>query len=606
MALRLSPRIGVAHVSTAVSLLILFLCSCGGNGASPAIETHATAPSITNQPKNETVAAGATASFTVVASGTAPLTYQWSENGTTIQGATSATYTTGPTTAGESGAKFTVLVTNSAGTATSNAAILTVNAETQPVAPSITAQPKSETVEAGATASFTVVASGTAPLAYQWSENGTAISGATSATYTTGPTTSSDNGEQFTVRVTNSAGSVISGAASLTVNVAPDILSATAGSGQSATVSTAFATELEATVTDGSGNPVANEVVTFIAPATGPTATFTNGTSTMTSSTDTNGVAWSSVLTANAIAGSYAVTASIGVSTAEFSLTNLAGSGGGGSVPLFSHVFIVLEENHGYSDVIGSANMPYLNGLASANGLATQYYADAHPSLPNYFELTVGAGTSITGSSGDSYNGVVTQDNVVRALTAAGKSWKSYAESLPSTGYLGGDDGAYVQHHNPFVYFSDVQQNSAQANNVVPFTQLSADLAANALPDYGFIVPNINDDAHDCPAGMSSCTDAQKLAAADQWLSANIGPLLASSAFDNSLLIIVFDEAEESDTTFGGGQVAAVLVSPLVKPGYQSTVLYQHESMLRLMMEALGVSDLPGAAATAPDMSEFF
>lgn len=275
-------------------------------------------------------------------------------------------------------------------------------------------------------------------------------------------------------------------------------------------------------------------------------------------------------------------------------------------MPLFSHVFIVLEENHSYSDVIGNANMPYLNGLANANGLATQYYADAHPSLPNYFELTVGAGTSITGSAGDSYSGVVTQDNVVRALTAAGKTWKSYAESLPAAGYLGGDDGAYIQHHNPFVYFSDVQQNSAQANNVVPFTQLSADLSGHALPDYGFIIPNINDDAHDCPAGMSSCTDAQKLAAADQWLSANIGPLLASTAFNNSLLIIVFDEAEDSDTTHGGGHVAAMLVSPLVKSGYPSTVLYQHESTLRLMMEGLGVSDLPGAAATAPDMSEFF
>ena len=104
------------------------------------------------------------------------------------------------------------------------------------------------------------------------------------------------------------------------------------------------------------------------------------------------------------------------------------GSGGGGgtgqtsSVPQFAHVFIVLEENHSYSDVVGNSSMPYLNGLAAANGLATQYYADAHPSLPNYFMLTVGEGTSITGGQGDSYTGVVTQDNVVRALTAAGKT----------------------------------------------------------------------------------------------------------------------------------------------------------------------------------------
>lgn len=275
-------------------------------------------------------------------------------------------------------------------------------------------------------------------------------------------------------------------------------------------------------------------------------------------------------------------------------------------VPQFSHVFLLVLENHSYGDVIGNSNMPYLNSLATQNGLATQYYADAHPSLPNYFELTAGEGTSITGTEGDSYSGVVSQDNVVRALGSAGKSWKSYLESLPSTGYSSADSGPYLRRHNPFAYFSDVQQSSTQANNVVPFTQLSADLASGALADYGFISPNANDDAHDCPAGMSTCADTQKLAAADQWLSTNIQPLLSSAAFKNSLLIIVFDEAEDTDVEHGGGHVAAILVSPLAKPGYQSTTFYQHESVLRLTMEGLGVSDLPGSAASAPDMSEFF
>ncbi|MGC1374213.1 MAG: alkaline phosphatase family protein, partial [Candidatus Sulfotelmatobacter sp.] len=165
-----------------------------------------------------------------------------------------------------------------------------------------------------------------------------------------------------------------------------------------------------------------------------------------------------------------------------------SGSGGSVSIPLFAHVFIVLEENHSFSDIVGNAaNMTYLNGLIAANSLATQYYADAHPSLPNYFMLTVGEGTSITGTEGDSWDGVVTDDNVVRALTAAGKSWKAYAEALPSVGYLGGDTGAYLQHHVPVVYFSDVQQSSTQAANVVPFTQLATDIANNTLPDYAFI-----------------------------------------------------------------------------------------------------------------------
>jgi phospholipase C len=279
---------------------------------------------------------------------------------------------------------------------------------------------------------------------------------------------------------------------------------------------------------------------------------------------------------------------------------------GADAIPHFAHVVVLVEENHSFNEVIGNGNMPYLNGLASANGLATQYYADAHPSLPNYFVLTTGERTSITGAEGDAYNGVVTQDNVVRALTAAGRTWKCYAEALPSAGYMGGDDGAYIGHHDPFVYFSDVQNSSSQAANIVPFTQLAADLSSNELPDYAFIVPNINNDAHNCPAGLTTCSDAQKLANADQWLVFNIKPLLTSSAFQNSLLVITFDEGDTSDDSHGGGQVATVIVSPLAKPGYRSTTFYQHESTLRLMMEGLGVSDLPGNAASAPDMSEFF
>ncbi|MGO8794638.1 MAG: alkaline phosphatase family protein [Candidatus Sulfotelmatobacter sp.] len=290
--------------------------------------------------------------------------------------------------------------------------------------------------------------------------------------------------------------------------------------------------------------------------------------------------------------------------------TSPSGTGTGAStalsIPQFQHVFVIVEENHSYSDVMGNASMPYLNSLASANASATQYYADAHPSLPNYFMLTVGAGTPITGSAGDSYDGVVTQDNVVRALTAAGKTWKCYAESIPSIGYLGNDVPPYLQHHNPFVYLSDVQGDAAQANNIVPFTQLATDIRNNTLPDYGFIVPNIYDDAHNCPVGMSTCTNDQMLAPADNWLSTNIAPLLASAGFKNSLLIITFDESEDSDSEHGGGHVPAILISPSVKAGYQSTTFYQHESTLRVMMKGLGVTDLPGAAATAPDMSEFF
>src|SRR5437667_12310739 len=142
----------------------------------------ALAPTITAQPASQTVTAGQSASFNVAATGTAPLSYQWRKNGTAISGATASTYTTPATTSSDNGAQFTVAVSNTAGSATSSAATLTVNAAA--VAPSITTQPASQTVTVGQTASFSVAATGTAPLSYQWRKNGTAISGATSSSYT--------------------------------------------------------------------------------------------------------------------------------------------------------------------------------------------------------------------------------------------------------------------------------------------------------------------------------------------------------------------------------------------------------------------------------------
>src|SRR5215469_11255034 len=175
-----------------------------------------TAPYITTQPTDQTVTVGQTATFSVVASGTATLSYQWQKNGANISGATSSSYTTPTTTASDNGATFKVTVSNSAGSVTSNAATLTVNAASG--APTIATQPANQTVAAGQTATFTVVASGTAPLSYQWLKNNTNISGATSSSYTTPATATSDSGSTFDVVVSNSAGSATSNTATLTVN----------------------------------------------------------------------------------------------------------------------------------------------------------------------------------------------------------------------------------------------------------------------------------------------------------------------------------------------------------------------------------------------------
>jgi Immunoglobulin domain len=195
--------------------------SAGSVTSQNAVLTVRSAPSITTQPTGQTVNLGQTATFSVVAAGTAPLSYQWRKNGTNIGGATSASYTTPATVANDNNANFSVVISNTVGNVTSQNATLTIR-----TAPTITTQPANQSVAVGQTATFSVVASGTAPLTYQWRKNGTNIAGATSASYTTPATVIGDNSAAFTVVVSNGAGNITSNPATLTVTqaVAPRII----------------------------------------------------------------------------------------------------------------------------------------------------------------------------------------------------------------------------------------------------------------------------------------------------------------------------------------------------------------------------------------------
>lgn len=173
------------------------------------------APAISTQPVGQVVSIGSAATFGVVASGTAPLLYQWRKDGVAITGATSASYVIPSATAGDGGG-YDVVVTNGAGNATSIVVTLVVNPS--PTAPSIVAHPQSQQVNAGSNVTFVVSATGMAPLSYQWRKNGANIAGATNAALTLPAVQAGDAGSYNAV-VTNSAGSITSNAAGLTVNV---------------------------------------------------------------------------------------------------------------------------------------------------------------------------------------------------------------------------------------------------------------------------------------------------------------------------------------------------------------------------------------------------
>ncbi len=268
------------------------------------------------------------------------------------------------------------------------------------------------------------------------------------------------------------------------------------------------------------------------------------------------------------------------------------------ATPALGPVVVVAFENHPYSAVVGSPSMPYLNSLIRGNALAANYYATAPGSVPDYFMLTTGN----TVSCCTSYTGPYSGDNLARELIKGGKSWKIYAQSLPYAGYLGTGYYPYVKYHNPFAYFTDVINSTAQVSKIMPFPQLSADIANGTLPAFSMVIPDNRHNAHDCPAGGTNCTDADKLQAADLFLQDFVPALLTVPSFQQSgLLVIWWDEGNSTSE-----RTAIALVGPLVKKGFASSTAYKDQNLLRTIVEGLRLAAFPGASATAYDMGDMF
>jgi hypothetical protein len=266
-----------------------------------------------------------------------------------------------------------------------------------------------------------------------------------------------------------------------------------------------------------------------------------------------------------------------------------------GKIPNFDHIVLILLENQDYASVIGSPNMPHLNTLAQQNVLLSNYFAVRHPSLPNYIALMSGSTQNITSDCIDCF---VNQPNLADRIEASGRTWKSYLESMPSPCFLGNAD-PYVQKHNPLLYFDSVRLNTARCErSIVPLTSLDTDLAANQLPNFSFIMPNICNSGHDCKPDV-----------ADTWVNNMVAKLQASPALGkNSLIIITFDEGGEHSTgsccglgNKAGGQIAAVLISPMAQPGFNDSTAYSHYSLLKMILGAWNLPEL-GQSASAPQI----
>ncbi len=267
------------------------------------------------------------------------------------------------------------------------------------------------------------------------------------------------------------------------------------------------------------------------------------------------------------------------------------------AVPAFKHIFVIVLENKEYERVVGNTEAPYLNTLAQQYGLATNYYAISHPSLPNYLALLGGDTFGVTSDCTDCF---IDAPNLVDQLEAGGKSWKGYMESMPRPCFVGNAGDLYQQKHNPFIYFDDIRTNPARCAHIVPFTQFTTDLQTNALPDFVWITPNMCNDTHTCPLGTG-----------DTWLTTWVPAILSSPAWrDNGALFITFDEGKGDGgccQNAAGGRIATLVISPLVRPGFQSDSPYTHYSLLHTIEAAWGLPALGQARCDcAATMAAFF
>ena len=212
--------------------------------------------------------------------------------------------------------------------------------------------------------------------------------------------------------------------------------------------------------------------------------------------------------------------------------------------------------------------------------LLTNYFAVSHPSLPNYLALVSGGTQGVTSDCTDCF---VKAPNLADLIESSGRTWKTYQESMPAACTVG-DAGNYAQKHDPFIYFDSIRLDPTRCDkSVVPLTQLSSDLAANAFPNFAFIMPNLCNSGHDCSSDV-----------VDAWVKQMVTQLQASSALGtNSLIAITYDEGNKDSVgsccgmgAQAGGKVATILISPEARPGFADPTAYSHYSLLKTILTA--------------------
>jgi len=239
-------------------------------------------------------------------------------------------------------------------------------------------------------------------------------------------------------------------------------------------------------------------------------------------------------------------------------------------------------ENHSYSQIIGSPEAPYINELARQCGLATNYQAITHPSLPNYIAMTSGDTQGVDDDLGPGVHQLAAPSIFSQAGTGG---WRALQESMPGNCELR-NPGKYAVRHNPAVYYTGVREDCAHQD--VPLGS-TPDLSAR----FTFVTPNLCNDTHDCPVGTG-----------DAWLRTFLAAVVKTPEYraGTTAVFLTWDEDDHS----AENHIATLVVAPSVRPGTRSAAAFTHYSLLRTTEELLGLKPLLGHAASAQSMGAAF
>jgi hypothetical protein len=271
-----------------------------------------------------------------------------------------------------------------------------------------------------------------------------------------------------------------------------------------------------------------------------------------------------------------------------------------------NHVFVILLENHDWSQIKGNASAPYINGTLLAQGAHAENYQNVpglHPSLPNYIWLEAGSNLGVTDDATPPVHPLSTSQHLTGLLNNAGISWKSYQEDISGSECPLSYVNQYAPKHDPMIYFTDINGgldpgNQGCISHVRPYTELSRDLETDNVPAYSFITPNICNDMHD----SVGCVTPNSVANGDNWLAREVPRILASKAYKNGgALFVTWDESESGNVPIG-----FIALSPLAKAGYSNQIAYSHSSTLRSVQTIFGVTPFLGDAANATDLRDLF